>query len=193
MRLRRWTLATGFSTGSRVVSLTMWKTSSRGRPAGLGFGPAGELLGDRVHHLDPAVGVAGDDAVADGGEGGAQVLLGVEELLGAAALQVERAAEGGGDGFEAVAGEEADDEADGEGEHDEDDDASRGLALPLRRCGRRGAARRSSTMCSSWERMESMLALAGEVEIDVVGLAAGGDGGDERLGEGLRARSGAPR
>ena len=107
-------MVTGFSTGWRVVSLTMWKTSLDGAAARLGFEPSGKFLGNRVHHLDLSVGVAGDDSVADGGEGGAQVLLGVEELLGAEALQVEGFLEGGGDGFEAVAGEQADEQADGQ-------------------------------------------------------------------------------
>ena len=86
---------------------------------GLGLKPACELLGDEVHHVDLAVGPAGDDSVADRGEGGAQVLLGFEELSGAKSLQVERLAEGDGDGFEAVAGEQADDETDGDGQDDE--------------------------------------------------------------------------
>ena len=42
------------------------------RPAvGLGLAPAGELLRHRIHHLDPAIGVAGDDPVADGVQRGA--------------------------------------------------------------------------------------------------------------------------
>ena len=119
MRLRRWTLVTGFSTGWRVVSLTMWKTSSSGRlRASDSVHPVSSWATGFIS-LDAAFGVAGDDSVADGGEGGAQVLLGLEELFGAAALQVERCAEGGVDGLQAVAGEEADDEADGEREHNE--------------------------------------------------------------------------
>jgi hypothetical protein len=37
---------------------------------GVGFGPAGEGLGDRVHEDDLAGGLAGDDGVADAAEEG---------------------------------------------------------------------------------------------------------------------------
>ncbi len=39
------------------------------------FLPAGELLGDEVHKDDVAVGVAGDDGVADTANGGVQPLF----------------------------------------------------------------------------------------------------------------------
>ena len=37
--------------------------------------PAGELLGDEVHEADSAVGIAGDDGVADAADSGVQPLL----------------------------------------------------------------------------------------------------------------------
>jgi hypothetical protein len=44
---------------------------------GLGLAPAGELLSHRVHVLDVPIGVGGEDAVADGGQGDlGQLLLG---------------------------------------------------------------------------------------------------------------------
>ena len=63
---------------------------SRGCPAGFGLSPAGQFAGHRVHHLDASLGVAGDDSVADGGEGGAELLFGFKELFGAASEDLER-------------------------------------------------------------------------------------------------------
>ena len=150
---------------------------------GLGLEPAGELLGDDVHHLDVAVGVAGDDSVADGGERGAQVLFGLEELFGAEALQVERLAEGGGDCFEAAAGEEADDEADGDGKEDKDDDHLANLSAPLVDVVLLERFSEALMMYSRWPRIESIADLPVRLRSIVVGLAAGGDDGDQRFGE----------
>ncbi len=49
-----------------------------GKAGGGVLRPSGELLGDGIHELDAALDVAGDDAVADGGEGGAELLFGLE-------------------------------------------------------------------------------------------------------------------
>ena len=74
----------GFSTGWRVRSLTMRKTSGSGRPSGLGLGPAGQGLGHAVHERDPALGVGADHRVADAGERDPQPLrLLPQRLLGA--------------------------------------------------------------------------------------------------------------
>ena len=96
----------------------------------LGLGPSGEFLGDGVHHLDAAFGVAGDDSIADGGKRGAQVLLGLEELFGAASLQVDGAAECGVGGLHAAARVEADEQADGERERNEQEQQMAGLPAP---------------------------------------------------------------
>jgi len=73
--------------------------------AGLGLGPSGEFLGDQVHHLDAAFGVAhAMTSIADGGKRGAQVLLGEEELFGASALEVDGVAEGGVGGLQTSTG-----------------------------------------------------------------------------------------
>ena len=64
--------------------------------AGLGDGPAGQPLGDRVQVVDDARGVGADDAVADRGEGHLRELLLLGEgLLGELALDL-----GGGAGGE---------------------------------------------------------------------------------------------
>ena len=47
-----------------------------GLVAGFAFGPAGKLLGGVVEGLDAAFDIAGDDAVGDGAEGGAEALFG---------------------------------------------------------------------------------------------------------------------
>ena len=96
----------------------------------LGLGPSGEFLGDGVHHLDAAFGVACDDSVADGGKRGAQVLLGLEELFGAAALQVDGAAECGVGGLHAAARVESDEQADGQREPNEQEQQMAGLPAP---------------------------------------------------------------
>ena len=98
--------------------------------AGLGLWPSGEFLGDGVHHLDAAFGVASDDSIADGGKRGAQVLLRLEELFGAASLQVDGAAECGVGGLHAAARVEADEQADGERERNEKEEEMAGLPAP---------------------------------------------------------------
>ncbi len=80
-------------------------------PRGLGCGPPGKLLGDRVHRLDVALGVAGDDRVADGLKGGAQALLRAKGLLGADAENVMRLPEVGGDLLQQAPDVDTDDEA----------------------------------------------------------------------------------
>ena len=78
----------GFSAGSRVSSLTMWKTSGSGPALRLGLGPAGQGLGHGVHERDPALGVGADHRVADAGERHPQpVRLLAQRLLGALAGQ----------------------------------------------------------------------------------------------------------
>ena len=78
----------GFSTGWRVRSLTMWKTSGKRAAHGLGLGPAGQGLGDAVHERHPALGVGADHRVADAGERDPQPLrLLPQRLLGAAASE----------------------------------------------------------------------------------------------------------
>ena len=149
-----------------------------GAIAGVGFEPSGEFLGDGIHQLDLALGVAGDDTVADGGEGGTEVLLGLEELFGAAALQVEGAAEGCGDGLEAVAGEEADDEADDQREDDEHGKPVAGLPMPI------GDAVDAALLRDPDDLVEQGAhgvhpGPAGKVDVVVVGAAAGGDDGDD--------------
>jgi hypothetical protein len=98
--------------------------------AGLGLSPSGEFLGDQVHHLDAAFGVACDDAIAYGGKRGAQVLLGLEEIFGTAALQVDGVAKCGVGGLQTSAREEADHEADGQRQCDEKQEKMAGLPAP---------------------------------------------------------------
>ena len=151
---------------------------------GLGLGPSGEFLGDRVHHLDAAFGVACDDSIADGGKRGAQMLLGEEELFGAAALEVDRAAEGCVGGLQATSGEEADEEADGQGKQDEEDEEMAGLLAPLGDAV--GPALLGLLDDIVHERAHGVHAdPAGDVEVVVVLLADGGDAGDHRFSEGL--------
>ena len=88
-------------------------------------------MGDWVHHLDTAIGIAGDDSISDGGKCGAQVLLGQKEFFGPVALEVDGAAEGGVGGLQATTGEEADEKADGEGKQNEQEEEVAGLPAPL--------------------------------------------------------------
>src|SRR4051794_17855851 len=57
-----------FSTGSRVFSLTIRKTSGRGAALRLVLGPAGQGLSNGVHERHPALGVGADHGVADAGK-----------------------------------------------------------------------------------------------------------------------------
>ena len=54
-----------------------------------GFEPSRDLLRYGVHQLDSALGVAGNYAVTDRGEGCAQILFGAEEFFCALLLCVE--------------------------------------------------------------------------------------------------------
>ena len=155
-----------------------------GAAARLGLDPSSKFLGNRVHHQDFSVGVAGDDSITDGGEGGAQILLGVEELLGAEALEVEGFLELGGDGFEALLGEQADEQANGQCERDEYHVDIAGLATPLRNAvaapllggGHDGVELSPHGIHSG---------PAGEVEVVVRLVATGGYGCDDLFGKGL--------
>ena len=152
--------------------------------ARLGLEPAGEFLSDRVHQFDLAGGVAGDDSVADRGEGGAQVLLGLEELFGAAALEVERCAKGGRHLLHASAGEEADAKANDEGEPDQDHEHIADLMVPL------VSAFDSALLGDPDDLVEKgahgvHFGPAGEVHVVIVGAATSGDDGDDGLGEAL--------
>ncbi len=66
--------ATGFSTGCRVVSLTMRNTASSGWPAASAFVQPGQGLGHGVQVGDAARRVGRDDGIPDAGERGAQPL-----------------------------------------------------------------------------------------------------------------------
>ena len=74
------------------------------------------MLGDDVHGLDFAFRAAGDDAVADGGEGGAETFFRAEGFLGADAEDVGGAFEGFGEVVDEGADVKADDQAEEHGE-----------------------------------------------------------------------------
>ena len=151
---------------------------------GFGLRPPGEFHGDRVHHLDEAFGVAGDDAVADGGEGGAELLLGLEDLFGAAAEDIERSFVGVGDGVETVAGEQADEDADAESEHKQELLHAANLMLPeVDSC----RAALLGVMGGIGEVAADIIhhGLAAQVQIDVAHLAAGLNGGDDGESKGV--------
>jgi len=59
------------------------KDIMEGDALGFALGPAGELLGDEVHEGYVAIGVAGDDCVADAANGGVEPLLAGIGLVGA--------------------------------------------------------------------------------------------------------------
>src|SRR6185437_16272423 len=104
--------------------------------------------------MDMAFGVAGDDAVADGCEGGAQLLLGLKDLFGTAAENVEGSPVGIGDGVQAIAREQADGDADAEGEHKQEPLHMANLMLP-----------KLDTRCAT---MFCVVSGIGEVAADVV-------------------------
>ena len=78
---------TGSSSGSRVASLRMLKTSRSDLPLRLVRVPAGQILGDRIQILDAPVGVRRDHGVADRLQRDLRLLLLLEHRsLGALAL-----------------------------------------------------------------------------------------------------------
>ena len=88
----RRTRATGLTAGFRVSSLTMLKTSSRGRPLASSAFQPGELLGDLVEDRDATRLVGCDHGVADAAQRHRQALpLGGELIRGALALGCGRA------------------------------------------------------------------------------------------------------
>jgi hypothetical protein len=93
--------------------------------------PAGQLQGNVVHHADVAFVVGGDDAVADGGEGRAEGLLGGEELVGPGAEDVLRLAIGDGDVLQATPHEEADQQSGECGEQEQGDEGDADLGAPV--------------------------------------------------------------
>ena len=149
---------------------------------GFGLRPAGELLGDGVEQFDAAFGVADDDAVADGGERGAEALFGLEGGLGVAAEAVEGALVGVRNAMQAADGEDADEDAGAEGEDDEGDD--RVWFACLQRSTSCGAdcllAVEDVCRCGRGGRPSG--ALPRRLSGNVAGVAAGGDLGDEGLG-----------
>ena len=149
-----------------------------GEIAGGGFVPPGELLGDIVHGLNEALFAAGDDPVADGLEGGAELLLGAEGLFGADAERVVGLAVGVGDLVDQAPGVEADGESDDAGKTDEGDGHGVDLTEPV------GDGLVAFYLGTSGEGADASanvvhLALAEEVELDVGGVAPGLDGGDQ--------------
>ena len=73
---------TGFSTGWRVCSLTMRKTASSGRPRASSCVQPVSASATAFEERHPALGVGGDDRIADAGERGPQPLpLLVDRLL----------------------------------------------------------------------------------------------------------------
>ena len=137
-----------------------------------------------IHHLNSALGIAGDDSVADGGQSGAQLLLGLKDLFGAASEDIERCLIGAGDGVQAVAGEQADKDADAESEDKEQPLHVADLALPELRCVR-------AALLGVVGGVGDVLAdsvhhrLSAQIQIDVAGLSAGADGGNDGQGEGV--------
>ena len=91
----------GFSTGWRVPSLTMRKTSEQRAPHGLCLGPAGQKLGHAVQERHLALGVGADHGVADAGERDPQPFrLLLQRLLGALASEEDAAGVLQGNGTE---------------------------------------------------------------------------------------------
>src|ERR1035437_4959431 len=108
----------------------------------------------------------------------------MEEFLCAAALEVERAAEGGGDGLEAISSEHADDEADGHRQFNEDCECIEGLAVPL---GDAYIAAFFGVLHYFVQERANGVdpRSSGQVEVVIVGPAPGRDDCYDRLGEGL--------
>src|SRR5262249_12788077 len=102
-----------------------------GEAYGIGLRPAGKLARDRIHHLDATFDVAGDDAVADRGKGGPELLLGLKDLFCAPSEDFKRGAVSGRDRVEPAAHEEADQDADAECDGDQRLEHVADLAAPL--------------------------------------------------------------
>ena len=76
----------GLSTGSRVSSWTIWKTSGQQVPERVRLRPAGQRFCDGVHECHAAVGIGRDDGVADARQRDAKPFrLLAQCVLGAAA------------------------------------------------------------------------------------------------------------
>ena len=152
--------------------------------AGLGFGPAGQLLRGVVDAEDAAFGVAGDHAVADGLEGGAKLFFRSEGLFGADAQDVVRLTEGAGDLLDQRAEVEADNQAERNGGDEERDDGGTDLLVPLLD---RAVAIAFGDGVESFDAAADVVHedFAVVVEGDIVGMAASLDGADEDGGEGL--------
>ena len=63
------TILTGCSTGRPRRLVDDVKDLLDILSGGVGERPSGQRLGDRIEVIDAAVGIGGDDAIADGGEG----------------------------------------------------------------------------------------------------------------------------
>jgi hypothetical protein len=94
-----------------------------GETSGFAFGPAGELLGYEVHEGDVAVGVAGDDGIADAAEGDVEPLLARIGLFGAELDLPDLRVIEAGELVEEFSGLPGDEGGDGESEGDEREDA----------------------------------------------------------------------
>jgi hypothetical protein len=68
--------------------------------------PAGQLLRHGIHHLNAAGGIAGDHAVANGLQRGAQTLFRLEELLGPVPQYLKRCPVRDGDRVQSIACEQ---------------------------------------------------------------------------------------
>ena len=151
---------------------------------GFGGGPAGELLGYVVHGLDAAFGIAGNYSIADGLEGGAQLLFGLEGLFGAEAEDVVCLPVGVGDLLQSAAGVEPDDESDDNREDNKTGEGNSDLIPPATDIA-------VALLAGCYGECDDALAdrvhlvLAEQVQVYVGGLGSGMDTCDQGFREGV--------
>ncbi len=134
--------------------------------------PASEFGSDWIHHLDAAFDVAGDNAVADGGESCAKLLLGLEDLFGSASENFERCAVCGGDRMEAAAHKETNKDSHAKGNGDERLKHVAHLAAPL---ADSNAPSCLGVLGDGVDVLTNLVhqGLAVKVQVDIVGLSSG--------------------
>ena len=146
--------------------------------------PAGQLLRHRIHQLNMTGGVAGDYAVANGLERGAQPLFGLKDLLGPASQYLKRRPVSGRDRVQPIAGEQSNQNPHAQGQKQQRQQHHMDLLVPLCYAPR-------AVVLGLLDDVVEVAAdpihqnLAVQVQGDIVGLAASADLGNDRNSEAI--------